>query len=50
MSIPDDLINDDPTEVAGVNPAHWISTMDRDEAVSAALQLQHDAGLIMSNL
>ena len=24
--------------------------MDREEAVSAALQLQHDAGLIMSNL
>ena len=30
--------------------AHWIETMDREEAVSAALQLQHDAGLIMSNL
>ena len=30
--------------------AHRINTMDREEAVSAALQLQHDAGLIMSNL
>ena len=27
-----------------------VNTMDREEAVSAALQLQHDAGLIMSNL
>ena len=31
-------------------PAHWIETMDHEEAVSAALKLQHDAGLIMSNL
>ena len=31
-------------------PENWINTMDREEAVSAALQLQHDAGLIMSNL
>ena len=30
--------------------AHRIYTMDHEEAVSAALQLQHDAGLIMSNL
>ena len=30
-------------------PGHWICTMDREEAVSAALQLQYDAGLMMSN-
>ena len=29
---------------------HWVQTMDREEAVTAALQLQHDAGLITSNL
>ena len=29
-------------------PEHLINTMDREDAVSAALQLQHDAGLIMS--
>ena len=27
-------------------PRHWVQTMDREEAVTAALQLQHDAGLI----
>ena len=31
-------------------PGHWVRTMEREEAVLAALQLQHDAGLIMSNL
>ena len=31
-------------------PRHWVQTMDREEAVSTALQLQHDAGLITSNL
>ena len=31
-------------------PGHWVQTMDREEAVTAALQLQHDAGLITSNL
>ena len=30
-------------------PGHWVQTMEREEAVTAALQLQHDAGLIMSN-
>ena len=29
---------------------HWVRMMEREEAVTAALQLQHDAGLIMSNL
>ena len=31
-------------------PGHWVQTMDREEAVTAALQLQHDVGLITSNL
>ena len=31
-------------------PEHWVRTMEREEAMTAALQLQHDAGLIMSNL
>ena len=31
-------------------PRHWVRTMEREEAVTTALQLQHDAELIMSNL
>ena len=31
-------------------PGHWVKTMKREEAVTAALQLQHDADLITSNL
>ena len=31
-------------------PSHWVATLDRDNAVSAALQLQHNAGLMSSNL
>ena len=31
-------------------PGYWFHHMDREEAVSAALQLQHDAGLMMTNL
>ena len=31
-------------------PGHWLRTMDREEAVMAALQLQHGVGLMMSNL
>ena len=31
-------------------PGYWLHHMDREEAVSAALQLQHDAGLMMTNL
>ena len=31
-------------------PDYWIHHMGRDWAISAALQLQHDAGLIISNL
>ena len=31
-------------------PGYWLHHMDREEPVSAALQLQHDAGLMMSNL
>ena len=31
-------------------PGHWVQTMDREDAVTAALQLQHDAGPMTSNL
>ena len=31
-------------------PDYWIHQMGRDQAISVALQLQSDAGLIMSNL
>ena len=31
-------------------PGYWLHHMAKDEAMSAALQLQHDAGLIMTNL
>ena len=31
-------------------PGHWVRTMEREGAVTAALQLQHDTGLIASNL
>ena len=31
-------------------PEYWIHHMGRDRTMSAALQLQHDAGLILSNL
>ena len=31
-------------------PGYWLHHMDWEQAVSAALQLQHDAGLMMSNL
>ena len=30
--------------------SHWVVNLDRDNAVSAALQRQHDAGLMSSNL
>ena len=29
-------------------PGHWVQTMDWENAVAAALQLQHDAGLLTS--
>ena len=31
-------------------PEYWLHHMPHDEAVAAALQLQHDAGLMMTNL
>ena len=31
-------------------PGYWLHHMDREEAVPAALQLQHDAELMMTNL
>ena len=32
------------------SPEYWLHHMGRDRTLSAALQLQHDAGLILSNL
>ena len=32
------------------SPGHWVRMMDREDAVAAALQLQHDAGVMTSNL
>ena len=31
-------------------PEYWLHHVGRDRAMSAALQLQHDAGLILSNM
>ena len=31
-------------------PEYWVHHMGRDQAMSAALQIQHDAGLILYNL
>ena len=36
--------------ILGRSPAEWISTMDKQDAISAALQLQHNACLMTSNL
>ena len=32
------------------SPDYWVHHMGREKAMSAALQLQHDAGLILSNI
>ena len=32
------------------NPEYWVHHMGREKVLSAALQLQHDAGLILSNV
>ena len=32
------------------DPTHWVQTMDCEDAVAAALQLQHDTCLMTSNL
>ena len=32
------------------SPRYWLHHMDREQAVSAALQLQHDAGLMMNRM
>ena len=32
------------------SPGYWVHHMGREKALSAALQLQHDAGLILSNV
>ena len=40
----------EPARLLTGAPGHWVRTMEWEEAVTAALQLQHDAGLITSNL
>ena len=32
------------------DPEYWVEHMGREKTISAALQLQHDAGLILSNV
>ena len=32
------------------SPGHWVRTMDREDAVAAALQFQHDAGVLGSDV
>ena len=32
------------------SPEYWVHHMGREKALSAALQLQHEAGLILSNV
>ena len=32
------------------SPEYWVEHMGREKTLSAALQLQHDAGLILSNV
>ena len=32
------------------SPEYWVQYMGREKTLSAALQLQHDAGLILSNV
>ena len=34
----------------GHSPAKWVQTMDRQDIMAAALQLQRDAGLMASNM
>ena len=40
----------DSARLLSRSPEYWIHHMGRERAMSAALQLQHDAGLILSNL
>ena len=37
-------------EYVSRSPEHWVHHMGREKTLSAALQLQHDAGLILSNV
>ena len=36
--------------LAEPGPGHWVQTMDREDAVAAALRLQQDAGIMTTNL
>ena len=37
-------------QLLGRSPAEWVQTMDKQDVMAAALQLQRDAGLMASNL
>ena len=41
-------VSDAPSDIG--SPGHWVRTMDCEDAVAAALQLQPDAGVMTSNL
>ena len=40
----------EPAQLMSRSPEYWVHHMGRDNALSVALQLQHDAGLILSNV
>ena len=40
----------EPARLLTRSPEYWLHHMGREKTLSAALQLQHDAGLILSNL
>ena len=40
----------DSARLTSRSPEYWVHHMGREKALSAALQLQHDAGLILSNV
>ena len=40
----------EPARLLSRSPEYWLHHMGQDRTMSAALQLQHDAGLILSNL
>ena len=41
---------DESARLLSRDPEYWVEHMGREKTLSAALQLQHDAGLILSNV
>ena len=39
-----------PRRLLSHSPEYWVQHMGREKTLSAALQIQHDAGLILSNV